>query len=203
MCVAVRSLHPEGDVDLLVAGGHMPCSGGWRPNSDLRRCPRGATAPTPSSCYDAARDAWIKLDVVTELAFGRNFALATGAEAEVLSRQRRVDGAQVPADDDAFWALLLHRLLDKGSIGSRDAARLAALAQAARTDGPLAREVEALCPRGWSAARIVGEARRGEWAALSRLGPALAFAWRARRRKDVRRRAAANTRGAGLASSSR
>jgi hypothetical protein len=188
--------HPTADVDLLLAGGDMPCFRRVAAELGFASVPAwGYGSHAFFVRYDAARDAWIKLDVVTELAFGRNFALATGAAVEVLSRHRRVDGARVPADDDAFWALLLHRLLDKGSIGSRDAARLAALARAAGTDGPLACEVEALCPPGWSAARIVAEARRGEWASLSRLGPALASAWRARRRGDVRRRAAANTLG--------
>jgi hypothetical protein len=185
--------HPRGDVDLLVAGAHVPHFRRLAAELGFASVPAwGYGSHLFFVRYDAARDAWIKLDVVTELAFGRNFALATGAEAEVLSRHRRVDGARVPADDDAFWALLLHRLLDKGRIGSRDAARLAALAPAARTDGPLAREVEVLCPLGWSAARIVAEAQRGEWASLSRLGPALAVAWRARRRSDVRRRVTAN-----------
>jgi hypothetical protein len=184
---------PGKDVDLLVARAQMP---------RFRRVAAGlGFASVPAwgygshaffVSYDASRDAWIKLDVVTELAFGPNYALATGAEAGCLSRRRRVDGAWVLAEDDAFWSLILHRLLDKGSIGIRDAARLPALADAAQTDSPLARLVESLCPPDWSADRIVAAARRSEWASLSRLAPALAAAWRERRRRDVRRRAIAN-----------
>jgi hypothetical protein len=184
---------PGKDVDLLVAGAQMP---GFR-----RATARLGFASVPAwgygshaffVSYDASRDAWIKLDVVTELAFGPNYALATGAEPGCLSRRRRVDGAWLLAEDDAFWSLILHRLLDKGDIGIRDAARLAALADAAQTDSPLARLVESLCPPDWSVDRIVAAARRSEWVSLSQLAPALAEAWRDRRRKDVRRRTIAN-----------
>ena len=185
---------PGKDVDLLVAGAQM--------RRFRRVTARLGFASVPAwgygshaffVSYDASRDTWIKLDVVTELAFGPDYALATGAEAECLSRRRRVDGVSLLAEDDAFWALVLHRLLDKGSVGSRDAARLPVLAQSAQTGSPLARLVESLCPPDWSAGRIVTAARRGEWASLSRLGPALAAAWRERQLRDVRRRTIANT----------
>jgi hypothetical protein len=153
---------PGQDVDLLVAGAQMP---------GLRRvAARLGFASVPAwgygshaffVSYDASRDAWIKLDVVTELAFGPGYALATGAEAECLSRRRRVDGVWVLAEDDAFWALVLHRLLDKGSIGARDAARLPDLAGAATTDSTLARLVDSLCPPDWSAGRVVAAAGQG------------------------------------------
>jgi hypothetical protein len=184
---------PGKDVDLLVAGAQMP---GFR-----RVAARLGFASVPAwgygshaflVSYDASRDAWIKLDIVTELAFGANYALATGAEAECLGRRQRADSGWALAEDDAFWTLILHRLLDKGSIGARDAARLPALAEAAQTHSTLARLVESLCPPDWSAGRIVAAARRNEWASLSALAPALTAAWRERRRIDVRRRAIAN-----------
>ena len=184
---------PEGDVDLLVALEHVP---------RLRRIAVGlGFAPVPAwgygshaffVSYDAAADLWLKLDVVTELAFGSDYALATGAEAGCLERRQRVDGLPVLSDDDAFWTLLLHRLLDKGDVGSRDAARLPALAERARTDGMLARTVDSLCPPGWSAGRIVAAASKSEWASLAALGPELAASWRQARRADVRRRTLAN-----------
>jgi hypothetical protein len=182
------------DVDLLVAGAQMPRFRRVTAQLGFASLPAwGYGSHAFFVSYDASRDIWIKLDVVTELAFGPDYALATGAEAECLSRRRRVDGVSLLAEDDAFWTLILHRLLDKGSVGSRDAARLPVLAQAAQTDSSLARLVESLCPPGWSAGRIVTAARQSEWASLSRLGPALAAAWRARRRSDVRLRTTANT----------
>jgi hypothetical protein len=182
------------DIDLLVAGAQMPRFRRLTARLGFASVPAwGYGSHAFFVSYDASRDIWIKLDVVTELAFGPDYALATGAEAECLSRRRRVDGVSLLAEDDAFWTLILHRLLDKGSVGSRDAARLPVLAQAAQTDSSLARLVESLCPPDWSAGRIVTAARQSEWASLSRLGPALAAAWRARRRSDVRLRATTNT----------
>jgi hypothetical protein len=184
---------PGKDVDLLVAGAHMPPFRRVTARLGFASVPAwGYGSHAFFVSYDASRDAWIKLDVVTELAFGPGYALATGAEAECLSRRRRVDGAWLLAEEDAFWALVLHRLLDKGSIGARDAARLPALAEAAKTDGTLAHLVDSLCPLDWSAGRIVAAARRSEWASLSQLAPALEAAWRDQRPLDVRRRAIAN-----------
>jgi hypothetical protein len=184
---------PEGDVDLLVASADLP---------RLRRLAAViGFAPVPAwgygshaffVSYDASGDLWIKLDVVTELAYGSDYALATGAEAECLERRRRVEGLPVLSEDDAFWTLLLHRLLDKGGVGSRDAARLRALAEGARTDSTLARTVHSLCPPGWSAGAIVAAASRGEWGSLAALGPPLAAAWRQGRRTEARRRTIAN-----------
>jgi hypothetical protein len=184
---------PGKDVDLLVASAHMPPVRRVTARLGFASVPAwGYGSHAFFVSYDASRDAWIKLDVVAELAFGRGYALATGAEAECLSRRRRVDGCWVLAEDDAFWALVLHRLLDKGSIGVRDAARLPTLAEAAKTDSTLARLVDSLCPLDWSAGRIVAAARRSEWALLSQLAPTLEVAWRDQRPLDVRRRAIAN-----------
>jgi hypothetical protein len=184
---------PGEDVDLLVSGAHTPPFRRVTARLGFASVPAwGYGSHAFFVSYDPSRDAWIKLDAVTELAFGPDYALATGAEAECLSRRRRVDGGWVLAEDDAFWVLVLHRLLDKGSIGARDAARLPALAEAATTDGSLARLVDSLCPQGWSAGRIVAAARRSEWASLSQLAPALEAAWRDQRPLDVRRRAIAN-----------
>jgi thymidylate kinase len=143
--------------------------------------------------YDASSDRWIKLDVVTELAFGPNYSLATRAEAECLARRRRLGAIAVLTDDDAFWSLLLHRLFDKGGVGSRDAGRLLLLARTARTDSTLARLVDSLCPPGWSAAGVVAAARGGEWDRLASLRADFIASWQRRRRTDVSRRTVANT----------
>jgi hypothetical protein len=185
---------PEGDVDLLVAPADLP---------RLRRLAAElGFAPVPAwgygshaffVTYDPSGDLWIKLDVVTELAFGPSYSLATGAEAQCLERRRRVEGLPVLSDDEAFWTLLLHRLLDKSDVGSRDAARLPLLAESARTDSTLARTVESLSPPGWSAGAIVAAASRGEWGSLAALGAPLAATWRERRRAEVRRRTITNS----------
>jgi thymidylate kinase len=181
---------PEGDVDLLVARADLP---------GLRRvAARLGFAPVPAwgygshsffVAYDAARDRWLKLDVVTELAYGPDYSLAAHAEDECLARRRRVDGIPLLSGDDAFWSLLLHRLVDKGGVGARDAASLTRLAESAGTEGALARLADSLCPPGWSAGRLVSATARGEWDTLRALGPALATTWRERQWLDAWRRA--------------
>jgi hypothetical protein len=184
---------PGKDVDLLVARAQMTLFRRVATRLGFASVPAwGYGSHAFFVSYDASRDAWTKLDVVTELAFGPNYALATGAEAECLSRRRRADDGWVLAEDDAFWALVLHRLLDKGSIGARDAARLPALAEGAQTQSTLARLVDSLCPPDWSADRVVAAAQGGELDSLSGLAPALAAAWRDRQRMNVRRRAVTN-----------
>ena len=185
---------PEGDVDLLVAPSHLPSLRRLAAHAGFASVPAwGYGSHAFFVSYDALDDFWIKLDVVTELAFGANYSLATGSEAECLGRRRRFEGIWALSDDDAFWTLLLHRLLDKGGVGSRDAARLPALAKAARTESTLARLVESICPPSWSAGAIVVATSRGEWASLACLGPRLAAAWRERQRADARRRTVTNT----------
>ncbi|MGH2996545.1 MAG: hypothetical protein ACRDM9_09530 [Gaiellaceae bacterium] len=187
-------LAPADDVDLLVAPEEFPRLRRNAEGLGFARVPAwGYGSHAFFLTYDASRDIWIKLDVVTELAFGPGFSLATGVEAECLRRRRRVGGIPLLADEDAFWALLLHQLLDKeGAVAPGAAARLAELAHGSARDGPLARFVESVCPAGWSAERIVGEVERGDWTTLAGLAPRLAAAWRRRRGTDVRRRTIAN-----------
>jgi hypothetical protein len=185
--------HPAGDVDLLVAEAHVPQLQGVAAELGFAPVPAwGYGSHRFFVGYDPAHETWLKLDVVTELAFGHRFALATGAEAEVLAQRQRVDGVWTPAPDDAFWSLLLHRLLDKGGIGAADTEQLETLARSARADGTLGRVVDPLCPVGWSAAAILRTAQEGEWDALSRVGSDLAASWRREHPGDARRRAAAN-----------
>jgi hypothetical protein len=185
---------PEGDVDLLVAPSHLPCVRRLAAQFGFASVPAwGYGSHVFFVSYDALNDVWIKLDVVTELAFGPDYSLVSGGEAECLERRRRAKGIWLLPEDDAFWTLLLHRLVDKGGVGSRDAVRLPELAEAARTDSTLARLVESLCPPGWSAGSIVGAASRGEWTSLADLSAPLAAAWRKRERGNVRRRTLTNT----------
>jgi thymidylate kinase len=173
---------PVGDVDLLVAPDDLPR---LRPVlAQLGFAPIPAWGYGPHTfflTYDATQDRWVKLDVVTELAFGPRFTLRTGAADGCLARRRRIGGVAVPAPDDAFWALLLHRLLDEGAVSTSAATRLAELAVSARPHGPLPDSLIPVCPRGWTPTRIIDCARAGNWAALEALAPELARSWCRRR----------------------
>ena len=173
-------LHPAGDVDLLIApedARHLRDSAS---RLGFARLPAwGYGSHAFFLAYDASRDLWIKLDAVTELAYGPGFTMATGAESECLARRRRVAGVPVLDESDAFWTLLLHRLLDKsGPPPARDAERLAELASRGPTDGPLERLVASFCPEGWDTARITGAVERGDWSALAELAAPLRASWR-------------------------
>lgn len=186
-------LDTSADIDLLAAGPDI---------ARIRRILRSlGFAELPSRghgphafflAYEGGSGRWIKLDIVDELSFGPAFALQTGAEEECLARRRR-EGTVAHLDpDSAFWALLLHRLLDKRAIDPRRQAALTRLAAGADGEGPLGQAVGAACPPEWTTSRIVEAARRDEWAALLALAPRLEQRWptRARTPGRVRRKVA-------------
>ena len=181
---------PGGDVDLLVARDDVArFTGAIAPLGFARLPAWGYGSHRFHLGYDAATDRWLKLDVVTELAFGPWFSLPSETAPLCLSRRLRRGSAVVLDDSDAFWCLLLHRLLDKGSVG----AAAAALARLARTPGcaesPLAYEIERIAP-GSCTPLLLDAARRSAWIELEAAGPALAAAWRRRHRlASLRRRA--------------
>ena len=183
-------LRPSGDVDLLIAPEDFPHLQRSARRLGFARLPAwGYGSHAFFLAYDAPGDLWIKLDAVTELAYGPGFTLATGAESECLARRRHLAGVPVLDESDAFWTLLLHRLLDKGVRPPADqAARLAELAPSSLDDGPLGRLVASLCPAGWDTARITEAVQQGDWASLAELAAPLAAAWRKARRAEVRRR---------------
>jgi thymidylate kinase len=181
---------PGGDVDLLVARDDAArFTGAIAPLGFARLPAWGYGSHRFHLGYDAATDRWLKLDVVTELAFGPWFSLPSETAPLCLSRRLRHGSAVVLDDSDAFWCLLLHRLLDKGSVG----AAAAALARLARAPGcaesPLAYEIERIAS-GSCTPLLLDAARRSAWIELEAAGPALAAAWRRRHRlASLRRRA--------------
>ncbi|WP_222265511.1 hypothetical protein [Modestobacter marinus] len=120
---------PTGDVDLLVDAGSLPLLDGLLATAGLRRLGvRGHGSHRFYFSYDPAADLWIKLDVVTVVAFGRHQQLHSPLAAGCLSRRRREGSLWRLAPADEAWLFLLHLLLDKGHIAParRDLARAAA-----------------------------------------------------------------------------
>ncbi|MGH8933550.1 MAG: hypothetical protein ACRDZO_23675 [Egibacteraceae bacterium] len=113
--------------------------------------------------YEPASDSWTKLDIVTELAFGPYQELTIPrAAAECL---RSAEGGRL-SPHDAFWALLLHGVLDRQALSERQRRRLAELAPHATSQGALA---------GWvgTADEILASVRAGDWARVDTLGERL------------------------------
>ncbi len=167
---------PDGDVDLLVAAHHRQrvrdilVQGGF-----LQLAALGRGSHRFFVGYDRSRDAWTRLDVVHDLRFGRYQSMRWSDGAECLARRQRVGQIFVPSPTDAFWALLLHCLLDEGEVADRHRCPLQRLAASALTDehanGPL---FGPAAPVGWDPASLVRGVREGDWLGLERLAPHLA-----------------------------
>lgn len=67
--------------------------------------------------YDEQLDRWLKLDVVTEVAYGRpTHELSTELADQCLLNRRRVGLVFIPAPADELVTLLLHCVVDKGTF---------------------------------------------------------------------------------------
>jgi thymidylate kinase len=175
----VGTLKRGGDIDLLVESG-----AGSRIDAAL--LPLGFAA-VPSAGqgshrfhlgYDDAARAWVRLDFTDRVEFSKHQQLPTTTAAELLARRIRVDGHYRLRADDAFWHLLLHRLLSGRDIASDELVRLSQQAQAA---GPLAELVDRASRPATSGAELLDLARRREWQRLDALRLGLARAWRRNR----------------------
>ncbi len=128
---------------------------------------------------ESDRGTWVHLDVAVDLAFGRFAQLETGTAAGCLARRHDRDGISVLAPDDAFWALALHCILERGAVGERHARRLQALVEQARDDGPMGTFIASVLPAGWDPARVRATVRAGGWTDLVGLqGGILLRLWR-------------------------
>ena len=159
---------PEGDVDLLVARGDMPrlrdalAPLGYVP---LRAWGRGPHRFFVA--YDEASAGRVKLDVVMQLAFGRYQELRTGAAAGCLARRRYVGGVALLSPADAFWALLLHCMLDREAFSAAHRRRLLELVGEAECDIELANVADAAVSERGGAATVLELVRAEDWTALT------------------------------------
>ena len=166
---------PRGDVDLLVDAAE------WRLDSVLlaagfkRLAARGHGSHRFYVLYDADDDCWIKLDVVTDVTFGRYQQFETSLAPGLLARRTGVGTVAVLSPHDAFWHLLLHHLLSQGEVPERRRAELRLLALDVTEGGPLEDVVRAVHPR--VASRLRAAARDGNWEVVANTGRTLRRAW--------------------------
>src|SRR4051794_10139471 len=109
---------PAGDVGLLLAPAGVERGVGAAETPGFVPLPWWDAPPgLILVSYDRSSDLWIVLDVVMSVSFRlpSPWELAGAAEA-VLSRRVVRDGVAVPDDDDAFWLLLGHCLLDERAV---------------------------------------------------------------------------------------
>jgi len=184
---------PEGDIDLLVARGDMPrlrdalAPLGYLP---LRAWGRGSHRFFVA--YDEASARRVKLDVVTQLAYGRYQQLPTAAAAGCLARRRHVGGLALLSPGDAFWALILHCMLDCEAFSVAHRGRLLELAGEADCDTELGKIADAAFAEGWGAATLLELVQAEDWTALTTIAKDGRATWADGRRLELRLRVLMN-----------
>jgi hypothetical protein len=168
----------EGDVDILVARPDLPrLEQALAPLGYGRLPSHGRGSHTFFLTYDKSGDSWVKLDVVTELSFGRYQELRLEGAAGCLARRRVVAGAVVLDRGDGFWALLLHCLLDGSGFSDASRRALSSLVAHARTTDALALALESVLSRRWRPEALIALAEAGDWATLELAAPAMRADW--------------------------
>jgi thymidylate kinase len=181
----------EEEVDLLVAARDISRLGSLLMPAGFFPVPAiGRGGHRFFRAYDEATDRWLTLDLVADLAFGtgRSLPLAVPAEAVLARRQRDTGGSRL-AQDDAFWMLLLHDLLDRSSIPDHHSEQLARLVVEARTDGQLGLAIDSVAGGG-TAGQLISLVASGDHPAILAAGSRIARRWaRIDRAATTRRRA--------------
>lgn len=196
---------PSGDVDILVAEELLPSLDGVLGSAGFRR----VLAPGHGShrfyfSYSPGDDYWVKLDVVSDVAFGPHQQWRTALAPRCLGRRVRRGPVWLPAEADKAWLQLLHLFLDKGEItpAKEEAARAAA--EAASADDALALFVDRRMGEG-TARHLLEVVLSGRFDDVPSTAARMRSAWAARGaaprwlalRSKVLRRLGARVRGRG------
>jgi hypothetical protein len=185
---------PEGDVDVLVAPGDLPRLAAELAQQGFGRLRRHGHGPhTFFLAYDPPEDRWVKLDVVTDLAYGRYQEFTLDGAAGCLERRRQSSGGlALLAPDDGFWTLLLHCVLDGAGFPARHRRALLSLVGGASAHGPLAQILDRSLPDNVRADALFGLVKAEDWAALERTAPLIWAGWSGRFRVAAKARALRN-----------
>jgi hypothetical protein len=130
--------------------------------------------------FDAEVDRWLKIDFVTALDFGRWQEWPSRLAAGCLARSTASTEGRALTPDDAFWALLLHELLDRPGTPPRRGEQLRQLAGGARDDGPWAELLRSWLPHPWTPSALIAAATEANVERLTGLGRSMSrrLGWR-------------------------
>jgi thymidylate kinase len=125
----VEEIANKGEIDLLVDALDFAQLSALLATQGFVRLPGWGHLPhTFFVSYSPTCDCWLKLDVVTEVRYGRPVAvLATDLATECLRTRRRLDTVFVPSPECELVTILLHCLLDKGQFAPHRVKRLQTL----------------------------------------------------------------------------
>ena len=115
-----------GEIDLLVPRAHLKRLQGMLTRLGfLRIIAWGHTPHHFFVAYDKNSDNWIKLDIVTEVAYGHpSHALQTNLGDYCIRNRRQSGQVYIPLPEDELVTLLLHCVLDNDSVSPQRGARL-------------------------------------------------------------------------------
>lgn len=172
--------HPAGDVDFLVAPTDLPQVAAALRELGFVRAPRLGYAPHHFFAgFDDRTGAWLKLDIVTDLRYGRPIpVLFTRLGDACLQRRRRSGNVCIPSAEDELLGLLLHCILDKGRFAPRRWSRIQALHVEAGDVAYLETQVAQIWPAGMTWRDLSGLIGAGDQQALLAMEPALGAALR-------------------------
>jgi thymidylate kinase len=131
------------EVDLLVAPAHLSTLAGALAAQGFAALPAWGHAPHHFFvAYNQSTGAWLKLDVVTDLRYGKPFrTLRLDLLENCLRHRQRREFTFVLSPADEFFTLFLHCLLDKGNFRAARRERLVELYRQMKHDATISDEV--------------------------------------------------------------
>lgn len=130
---------PSGDVDLLISEPLLPIIDRILEEAGFCRVlAHGHGTHRFYFRYVPDVDLWIKLDVVSDIAFGKFQELPTDLAAGCLQRRVALGPLRLPEMRDKAWLQILHLVLDKGLIAPERETAARAAAAVATASGPVA-----------------------------------------------------------------
>lgn len=116
--------------------------------------------------YDGESDAWFKLDVIDQLAFGRQPVLGISLTARCLKDRRRYGLAFVPPPEAELVALLLHCAIEKRRFDASRRERCRALCAEIKDPAALSALLNEYWSPAMTASRLVRMIQGDDWDVL-------------------------------------
>lgn len=172
-----RLAKPSGDIDILVAPKDLEKTnrvllrlGFSRQGSALLVTRRAYVAYVPQD------DIWLRIDLVTRVAFGELLEFDTSASRKFLAEKRREGILYLPEQNDAFWHLLLHYMLDRGSIPELWRPVINERSKVARAVGSIATHLDNL-PASVTSLELLTSVQTADWSSLNTSFLGIRVAW--------------------------